>query len=100
MSAESLSARYCVDAGHRALAGHFPGSPIVPAAVLLRFVELTLARAGQRLTGIELMKFLRPVRPGELIDVTVTPIGGSRGSVEVAVDGGIVARGLWHTSQE
>jgi len=97
MSAESLSAQYCVDAGHRALAGHFPGDPIVPAVVLLRFVELTLARAGQRLTGIERMKFLRPVRPGELIDITVIPISGSRGSVEMAVDGGIVARGLWQT---
>ena len=100
MSAESLSARYCVDPGHRALEGHFPGDPIVPAVVLLRFIELTLARAGQQVTGIERMKFLRPVRPGEHIDVTVTPIGARRGSVEVAVDGGIVARGLWHTSQE
>lgn len=99
MSAEALTLRYSVDPAHPALAGHFPGNPIVPAAMLLRFVALTLEHAGHVLTTIERIKFLRPVRPGEQIEVTVAPIDDTRGSIEMMVDGGTVARGAWHSSR-
>lgn len=98
MSAEALKARCCVDPSHPALPGHFPGNPIVPAALLLRFVAQALERTGRRGVGFERMKFLRPVRPGELVDVTVAPLDDDHGSVELAVEGEPVARGLWHSS--
>jgi 3-hydroxymyristoyl/3-hydroxydecanoyl-(acyl carrier protein) dehydratase len=100
MQAEVQTARYCVDPTHPALPGHFPGDPIVPAALLLRFVAQTLERAGRPLTGIERMKFLRPVRPGEVIDVTVAPVDSRHGTVAMTIAGEPVARGVWLCSPD
>jgi 3-hydroxyacyl-[acyl-carrier-protein] dehydratase len=99
MSAEASTARYVVDESHPALAGHFPGNPIVPAAILLRFVARTLEQRGRQLAAVERMKFLRPVRPGEAIDVTMTPTSDDRGSVEITIAGTSVARGEWQSTQ-
>lgn len=99
MFAEASTARYVVDASHPALAGHFPSNPIVPAAILLRFVALTLERRGRQLAAVERMKFLRPVRPGEPIDITMTPLSDYRGSVEITIEGKPVARGEWQSTQ-
>lgn len=65
-----------VAANHPALAGHFPGQPIVPGVVLLDEALLALAQAHQvSLARLEVAvaKFLSPVRPGEALSVTITP---------------------------
>jgi 3-hydroxyacyl-[acyl-carrier-protein] dehydratase len=58
-------------ADHATAAGHFPGNPIVPGAVLLDEVLHVLgadeARAGWT---IQAAKFLQPVRPGDLLVVS------------------------------
>jgi 3-hydroxyacyl-[acyl-carrier-protein] dehydratase len=95
MLTERLTARFCVDPAHPALVGHFPGDPIVPAVLLVRFVAQTLEKCGLSLSAIERMKFLRPVRPGEAIDVTVTPSLDEHGTIEIAIDGARVASGAW-----
>ena len=57
-----------IGAEHPALAGHFPGTPIVPGVVLLdaalRAVELDAATAARR-WRIGTAKFVSLVRPGE-----------------------------------
>ncbi len=57
-----------ISAEHPALAGHFPGTPIVPGVVLLdaalRAVELDTTTAATR-WRIGTAKFVSPVRPGE-----------------------------------
>ncbi len=61
---QSLEVRFGVD--HPTAAGHFPGNPIIPGAVLLD--EVLHAIAGARGGGpivIRSAKFLRPVRPGD-----------------------------------
>ncbi|MEO8407190.1 MAG: hypothetical protein ABI476_02020 [Oxalobacteraceae bacterium] len=57
-----------IAADHPVFAGHFPGAPIVPGAMLL---DLALQAIGKRV-GVDLsachinaVKFLSPVRPGE-----------------------------------
>ena len=56
---------------HPCFAGHFPGNPILPGAVLLRFVqkELQLFYPTHRITRINSAKFLEAVKPGDTLDV-------------------------------
>jgi 3-hydroxymyristoyl/3-hydroxydecanoyl-(acyl carrier protein) dehydratase len=52
-----------VAAEHPALAGHFPGAPILPGVLLLD--EIVCALEGH--WHISTAKFVRPVRPGETL---------------------------------
>lgn len=90
-----LSAQYRVAADDPALQGHFPGDPVVPAALLLRFVQRTLEAAGLRLAAVEGVKFLRPVRPGDAIDVSVAAQAG-RATMTLRVGADTVATGTCH----
>lgn len=62
----------CIPADHPALAGHFPGNPLVPGVVLL---DALLARIRERRPGgirsLSSVKFLAPVRPEESIRLHV-----------------------------
>lgn len=64
--------RFTVPPEHPALAGHFPGRPIVPGVVLLDHALDAIGSAiGQRLDAcrIESAKFLSPAEPGEPLDI-------------------------------
>jgi len=62
---ESFQAELRIDPSHPALAGHFPGNPIVPGVVLLERVAAALrAWRGERVEKLD-AKFLQPLRPGE-----------------------------------
>ncbi|HEV7477578.1 MAG TPA: 3-hydroxyacyl-ACP dehydratase [Burkholderiales bacterium] len=59
-----------VGPAHPALAGHFPGNPIVPGALLLARVARAAAAAfGAGVAGAPAVKFLAPLRPGERFEV-------------------------------
>ncbi|WP_432260774.1 AMP-binding protein [Cupriavidus sp. TMH.W2] len=63
---------FVIDAGHPAIAGHFPGHPIVPGVVLLDHAVLALGAALGRplaVTQAGMLKFLSPVRPGERVEI-------------------------------
>lgn len=70
-------------ADHPAAAGHFPGNPVVPGALLLgellRAMESALDRS---LIPCEMdaVKFYHPVHPGERVTVVVSEVaaGGVR----------------------
>lgn len=66
--------------GHPCLPGHFPGCPIVPGALLLAEIFALLAEAhpGFAVMGLEQAKFLRPVRPGEVLTLASRMSGGGR----------------------
>jgi hypothetical protein len=88
---------FTVAAGHPALAGHFPGAPIVPGVLLLdetvRAVERSQGDAPRR-WQIGAAKFLKPVRPGE--SLSVEHEGLPNGSIRFLVSSGpsAVARGV------
>jgi len=68
----SLEVRFAID--HPTAAGHFPGNPIIPGAVLLDEVLLAVAGAssGER-SIIRSAKFLQPVRPGDALVIRWEP---------------------------
>jgi 3-hydroxymyristoyl/3-hydroxydecanoyl-(acyl carrier protein) dehydratase len=89
---ESAELTFPVD--HPTAAGHFPGNPILPGALLLDAIVLAVSR-GMSMTGVTIQsaKFLRPVRPGDTLRVTWdskgadTYFSGALASGEIAVSG-------------
>jgi hypothetical protein len=57
-------------AGHPAAAGHFPGNPIIPGAVLLRDI---IAAIGATTWDVRSAKFHQPVRPGDTVVIFWAP---------------------------
>ncbi|PWC90873.1 hypothetical protein TSH100_02325 [Azospirillum sp. TSH100] len=68
-------------ADHPTAAGHFPGNPVIPGAVLLDTALTAIAAAEGLASGpcrLRAAKFLSPVRPGECmrIEWQATATGG------------------------
>jgi 3-hydroxyacyl-[acyl-carrier-protein] dehydratase len=62
------SAELRIRADEPAAEGHFPGNPVVPAAVLLREVLRILSADGEMMCcEIRAARFFHPVRPGDLL---------------------------------
>ena len=95
--------QHAVAPDHPVFAGHFPGQPLMPGALLL--AEVIEAAAGiawiaERLGSKPLLaaaKFLAPVRPGDLLDIRfhaeVAPAKGVR--FEVGCGAVVCASGRW-----
>lgn len=55
---------------HPTAAGHFPGNPVIPGALLLDAVLRAVAGAAPAPScAIRTAKFLRPVRPGDRLRI-------------------------------
>lgn len=69
----SLEVRFAID--HPTAAGHFPGNPIIPGAVLLDEVLQAMAGTdgGRERSVIRSAKFLQPVRPGDAVVIRWEP---------------------------
>ena len=81
---------------HPSLAGHFPGHPVVPGVVLLDEV-LSLVReasgATRSVTGLPLVKFSSPLRPGEAVTIHVDLDGATGAAFSCRVETRLVASG-------
>ena len=88
---------------HPVFAGHFPGQPLMPGALLLSEVleamsgvPALVARVGRRPT-LAVAKFLMPVRPGNHLTIELQPEpAGARGvRFEVQCETHVVVSGRW-----
>jgi 3-hydroxymyristoyl/3-hydroxydecanoyl-(acyl carrier protein) dehydratase len=77
------SAEHRFDADHPTAAGHFPGNPIIPGALLL---DQALRAIGADVPlEIQVVKFLSPVRPGDSVAIRWQPQDGGAVTFECRV---------------
>ena len=97
-----------VPVDHPAFAGHFPGQPLLPGALLLsevleavQRVPAIAARLGAQPT-LAAVKFLAPVRPGDALSIELLPEKAPSRGVRFEVRCGTVvaASGRWTAAQE
>jgi 3-hydroxymyristoyl/3-hydroxydecanoyl-(acyl carrier protein) dehydratase len=94
VTGHSFEQALCIDSGHPALPGHFPGLPLVPGVVLLEQVALALrAWRGQRLARVLEAKFVAPLLPAQIARLRLTD-AGARVRFEIHRDGDLLARGM------
>ncbi len=83
---------------HPSLPGHFPGRPIVPGVLLLAdiFALLDAAHPGFSVTALEQAKFLRTVRPGEVVALASRMGEGGRVHFTGMIGEAAALRGVAH----
>ena len=97
----SARARWTLHRDMPFFAGHFPGNPITPGVLIVESLAQTAGLAAMSVpenagrlalfAGIEKVRFRRPVRPGETLDLAMQmtrqrgPVGWAEG--EARVDG-------------
>lgn len=87
-----------IDAAHPALPGHFPGNPIVPGVVLLdRLAAALEAELGASLRKLPQVKFMRPLKPGEVATLTIDSQPPS-GKFVIECGGDIIAKGTFEVA--
>jgi 3-hydroxymyristoyl/3-hydroxydecanoyl-(acyl carrier protein) dehydratase len=83
-----------IDAAHPALAGHFPGRPVVPGVVLLERVATAFKGwRGARVGKLD-AKFMKPLLPGEDAMIELRGDGARVRFRVTGADGAALARGL------
>jgi 3-hydroxyacyl-[acyl-carrier-protein] dehydratase len=68
------TSEFSIPVDHPALAGHFPGNPVVPGALMLDEVIAALVSSGGKAPiAIVAAKFPRPLLPGQHCSVEFSP---------------------------
>jgi 3-hydroxyacyl-[acyl-carrier-protein] dehydratase len=80
---------------HPALAGHFPGDPVVPGVVLVDHMldAIAIRYPDVRISGAHRLKFLRVLRPAESFSVMCTKGPSGRIRVRCVIGEEVVAEG-------
>ena len=98
----------CVSVNEPYFAGHFPDAPIMPGVLVIeacaQLCSITMESQGTEddkiyvLLKCEEFKFLRPVMPGDCLEIEVRKESGGAGLVKfnakVMVDGKVKAKGI------
>ncbi|MFC1719627.1 3-hydroxyacyl-ACP dehydratase FabZ family protein [Pseudomonadota bacterium] len=92
--------RYPVSPTHPAFAGHFPGRPVVPGAMLLDQLLLSIAQVSGRDPGaceFQSVKFLSPALPGDELEFRHEWAAGGLVRFEVSAGSRKIATGSLKT---
>lgn len=94
-----MQEKFTITSSHPALAGHFPGNPVVPGVVLLDCIKQIALKdnAIESITGVNNLKFMRPVLPEQQVDVSIENIADKRLRFICQVESDIVMQGEFET---
>lgn len=88
-----------IAAEHPALAGHFPGNPIVPGVLLVSRVCAAVSVAhGGAVGAVPVVRFHAPLKPAERFDIDVEPAGAGRYRFRVVRGDTLIATGTVHAA--
>jgi 3-hydroxyacyl-[acyl-carrier-protein] dehydratase len=79
-----------IAANHPALAGHFPGNPVVPGVLLLSEVTVT---------GIQRVKFLKALLPEEEFQVELENVGEEHMAARCRRGDSVILDARFHVTQ-
>ena len=85
----SVRQRYVFSADFPGFSGHFPGRPILPAVLqIMAANQLVEAAMGQHLQSatIERAKFVQPIVPGAVVEITCRRLPGAADLWETRID--------------
>ena len=83
-----------ISSDHPALAGHFPGNPIVPGVLLLhRVCRAVVATHGRRIAAVPAVKFHAPLQPAQSFDIVLAAPLGNRIAFRVCRGETLIASG-------
>lgn len=97
-----VAATITIPAGHPAFTGHFPGTPILPGVLLLDETLRALERPGDAARvqwRIASAKFLKPVGPGEQLQIENESLPNGSVRFNVFSAGTLVATGTLAPAQ-
>ena len=97
----------CVSVNEPFFMGHFPGTPIMPGVLIIesaaQLCSLVIENDGSDdsliyvLLKVDAFKFVKPVIPGDVLDITVTKTREAGGlfsfDAKILVDGAVRAKG-------
>ena len=93
----ALMVKFAVN--HPCGAGHFPGNPIIPGALLLDEVLTRIAAylaTNNLVWQVKSAKFPQPVRPGDTVHINYTQAENGEIRFECTVSGSKVMSGIAH----
>lgn len=68
------TSEFSISIDHPALAGHFPGNPVVPGALVLdEVINALVSSGGTAPSAIVAAKFVRPLLPGQRCIIEFSP---------------------------
>lgn len=82
-----------IPADHPALAGHFPGHPVVPGVVILDEVLAALRQCEAQPIAMPAVKFLAPLLPEQVFTIRLNSAGADKVKFECLRDETVLAAG-------
>jgi 3-hydroxymyristoyl/3-hydroxydecanoyl-(acyl carrier protein) dehydratase len=93
----TFEVRHAIMADHPSLPGHFPDTPLVPGVLILDEVLAALRNRRQdcQLTAIRAVKFLQPLKPGQLFTICFSAGEDDAGEVSFCchIEGRVIVEG-------